>query len=157
MDSFLDSFFHDAVSTAGSAAMLGLLFHQAIRMVEFELYMFHFMGASVASYFGLIYSFIQFGGHSVPSAFARASLFATSFNATLLTSIAVYRLVFHRCRSFSGPFGAKLTRFYATYLSSKKVQYYKDLAEMHATYGDFVRTGESYWLVVPVENTLTQH
>ncbi|KAF2130546.1 putative benzoate 4-monooxygenase cytochrome P450 [Dothidotthia symphoricarpi CBS 119687] len=141
MASFFNSFFQDAYSTAGSAALLGILLHQAIRNVEFELYMFHFMAASVVSFFGLIYGSVHFGGHSVPSAFARASLFATSFNTALLSSIAVYRLVFHRCRSFPGPFGAKVTRFYAAYLSSRKVQYYKDLAEMHATYGDFVRTG----------------
>lgn len=122
----------DVSHGAGAAALLGILFHLAIRRIEFEFIMYHFMAVSTLTFFGMIYAF----------GFMKASLFAASFNAGLLTSISVYRLVFHRCRKFPGPLGAKLTRFYAANLSAKNVQYYKELANMHRQYGDFVRTGE---------------
>jgi hypothetical protein len=66
---------------------------------------------------------------------------AATFHATLLASIAFYRLVLHRCRKFPGPVGAKLSRFHTAWVSSKKVQYYNELRAMHEQYGDFVRTG----------------
>ncbi|KAL2278404.1 hypothetical protein FJTKL_14499 [Diaporthe vaccinii] len=37
--------------------------------------------------------------------------------------------------------GAKLSRFWTSYTSSKNFQYYKELEKMQAKYGDFVRTG----------------
>jgi hypothetical protein len=106
----------------GAATLLGIVFHLSIRPIEFEFVMFHFMAASAFAFTIL--------------------LFAGSFNTGLLCSIAVYRLVFHRCRNFPGPLPAKLTRFYAASLSARDVQYYKELANMHEQYGDFVRTGE---------------
>lgn len=138
------SFFHNASSTAGSAALLGVLFHQAIRNVEFELYMYQFMALSSASFLGLMYALVQMEGQSPFGAFLRAIVFATSFNTAVLSSIATYRLLFHRCRNFPGPLPAKISRFYAAYLSAKDVQYFKELAKVHAQYGDFVRTGELF-------------
>lgn len=132
----------DVFHTAGAAALLGVLFHLSIRKIEFELIMFHFMGFSILAFFGMMYALIQAGKYSALGAFARASLCASSFNIGLLTSIGIYRSLFHRCRKFPGPFSAKLTRFYAAKLSAKDVQYYKELAKMHCIYGDFVRTGE---------------
>jgi hypothetical protein len=117
---------------AGAAALCGVLFHLSIRPIEFEFIMFHFMAAFAFTFSLLVYAF----------GFGKALLFAGSFNTAVLSSIAVYRLVFHRCGKFPGPFSAKLTRFYAASLSAKNVQYYKELAKMHEQYGDFVRTGE---------------
>jgi hypothetical protein len=122
------------LSTAGSGAVFGILFHQAIRPIEFEFFMFHFMAAYVVTF---LLSVITLG-------FTTSILFASSFVTSLLLSIGVYRLVFHRCRSFPGPVAAKLTRFYAASLSAKNVQYYKELANLHAQYGDFVRTGRCF-------------
>ncbi|KAF2793406.1 cytochrome P450 [Melanomma pulvis-pyrius CBS 109.77] len=121
----------DVSHVAGAAALLGVLFHLCICQVEFEFIMFHFMAGSTLAFFGMTYVF----------GFAKTLILAGSFNAGVLTSIAVYRLIFHRCRKFPGPLGAKLTRFYAANLSAKNVQYYKELAKMHSQYGDFVRTG----------------
>jgi hypothetical protein len=122
------------LSGAGAAALLGVVFHLVIRPIEFELIMFHFMAAWVVAFTGLVYTV----------GLVKALLFASSFNTGLLGSIAVYRLVFHRCRKFPGPFAAKLSRFYAASLSAKDVKYYKELANMHGQYGDFVRTGEEF-------------
>ncbi|KAF2112705.1 cytochrome P450 67 [Lophiotrema nucula] len=131
----------DVFHIAGTAALLGILFHVAIRQTEFELVMFHFMAASVLAFFGLASAFLRLSEHSILAALAKATVFSTAFNTALLTSIGIYRLVFHPCRKFPGPLGAKLTRFYAAKLSAKNVQYYKELEALHERYGDVVRTG----------------
>lgn len=142
-------------SIAGGAVLLGIMFHQVVRNIEFELYMYHFIALSAGAFFGLIYVFVQLHSQSLSAAASQAVVFATSFNAALLSSIVVYRLMFHRCRKFPGPLPAKISRFYAAYLSAKDVQYYKELANMHARHGDFVRTG---MCCVPLNNieTLTR-
>lgn len=141
MSTELHSIFESPSSTAGSAFLLGVLFHQAARNVEFELYMFHFMALSMAAYFGLIYALVHVEDQGLSGAIWTSTLFATYFSTTVLCSIAIYRLFFHRCRHFPGPLPAKISRFYAAYLSAKNVQYYKELAKVHDKYGDFVRTG----------------
>ncbi|KAE8828236.1 hypothetical protein PTNB85_07423 [Pyrenophora teres f. teres] len=115
---------------AGAAALLGVLFHLAIQPIEFELIMYHSMAAFMFTFFGTVYSF----------GLVKATIFTASFNATLLASISIYRLLFHRCRRFPGPFAARLSKFYAASLAAKDVQYYKELAKLHHLYGDFVRT-----------------
>jgi hypothetical protein len=141
MSTGFHSIFQSASNTACSAALFGILFHQAARNVEFELYMYHVMALSTVAYFGLIYALAQVEPQTLSGAIWTSTLFATCFNTTVLSSIAVYRLFFHRCRNFPGPLPAKITRFYAAYLSAKDVQYYKELAKVHEKYGDFVRTG----------------
>jgi len=116
-----------------ASVLMGLIFHQSIRSIEFELFVAHFATASLLALLGCIYTL----------GFWQAILLLVSFNASLLFSIATYRLFFHRLHSFPGPFGAKLSRFHATRLTAKNVQYYKELAKMHSQYGDFVRTGKS--------------
>jgi hypothetical protein len=136
MDSFLDAMRgagHGNVSViAGSGALFGTLFHLAIQPVEFELYMFHFMAAYAITFLLSIYTL----GFTTPF------VFSSTFNIGVLGSIAFYRLLLHRCKKFPGPLAAKLTRFYAARLSAKNVQYYKELANLHGQYGDFVRTGK---------------
>lgn len=140
---------------AGGAALLGVLFHQVARHVEFELYMYHFITLCTGMFFGLIYVFVQFHSQALSGAVVQAFICATSFNTGLLFSIAVYRLLFHRCCNFPGPLPAKISRFYAAYLSAKDVQYYKELAKMHAKYGDFVRTGMCCHFAI-LDKTLTR-
>lgn len=122
----------DYFHACAAAALFGALSHQVVRTIEFEFVMFHFMAASVFIYIAQIYTFDL----------VRATLLEISFHAGLFCSIAVYRLFFHRCRKFPGPFGAKLTRLYATRLSARNVQFFRELERLHAQYGDFVRTGE---------------
>lgn len=57
-------------------------------------------------------------------------------------SMVVYRLLFHRLRSFPGPFWARVTNFYATSLSAKKLHLFEEVKALHGQYGDYVRLGE---------------
>jgi hypothetical protein len=127
--------------TAGAGVLLGIVFHISIIKIEAELIMYHLMALLTLSFFGIAYTFINSGLYSLLEAFAKTSLFFAGFNIGLFASIGIYRLFFHRIRKFPGPFGMKLSRFYAAYLNAKNYQFYKELENMHDTYGDFVRTG----------------
>ncbi|KAK7949098.1 uncharacterized protein PG986_009984 [Apiospora aurea] len=134
---------HADLSTALlTAAVVGLLAHMPIRSFEFEMAVYHFLAGCVVCFFGLGGLYFHAGqSGSLFAALARSALVQAMFHVGLLTSIAVYRLGFHRCHHIPGPLGAKLSRFYAAYLASKKLQFHNELFQMHETYGDFVRTG----------------
>lgn len=71
-------------------------------------------------------------------------LWAGAAVAGLLTSIVTYRaFLFHRLRRFPGPFPARLSQFYMTWLSFRRGQIYEDVRALHKKYGDFVRVGPS--------------
>lgn len=63
------------------------------------------------------------------------------FDAGLFTSIALYRIFFHRLNSFPGPFGVELTCFWSVSSAAKDVKYFKEIAGMNDKYSDFIRTG----------------
>ncbi|KAE8367366.1 cytochrome P450 [Aspergillus caelatus] len=73
-------------------------------------------------------------------ALGRVTLLTTSFNISLISSISIYRLFFHRLHPFPGPFACKLTRFYSAFLAAKNIQYNVELKKLHEQYGNFVRT-----------------
>ena len=60
----------------------------------------------------------------------------------LLGSMYIYRAFFHRLNMFPGPFWARLSSLYATRLSAKKFQLFKETARLHEKYGDYVRLGQ---------------
>jgi hypothetical protein len=124
-----------------TGALLGILFHASINKIEFELYMFHFLAAYLATFAGYTSALMLFAGQAFLPALAQALLAFSSFSISTLLSMAIYRLLFHRCRKFKGPPLAKLTRFYATYANGKNYQYSKELGKLHEQYGDVVRTG----------------
>lgn len=123
------------------SALLGVLFHMSIQTVEFEKLMFHYLAALLVMAVGLSTLFSAFGHLTWPQAIVKSIIIETVFNLSCLLSIGFYRLLFHRCGRFPGPMGAKLSRFWTSYTSSKNFQYYKELEKMQARYGDFVRTG----------------
>lgn len=125
------------------AAILGLAFHQAIRTIQFEHVLFTFLAASTISFVALpfLFAHADLGGLSLSKALAKSLLLETAFYTSLLSSIGVYRLVFHRCKKFPGPLASKITRWHSFYLHAKNGQYHKELARLHSQFGDFVRTG----------------
>lgn len=69
-------------------------------------------------------------------------LIAASFTLALFSSIAMYRVFFHRLQRFPGPRIAAVSKFWhmSHCLSSKN---HLLLEKLHRQYGDFVRTGPS--------------
>ena len=81
-------------------------------------------------------------GKSIQYATILVSALWWSYFAGLFGSMLVYRAFFHRLRTYPGPFMARLSKlwFVAHTLDLKAYKKYK---ELHATYGDYVRTGPS--------------
>ncbi|KAK3898351.1 cytochrome P450 monooxygenase [Staphylotrichum tortipilum] len=59
----------------------------------------------------------------------------------LYGSMLVYRAFFHRLSNYPGPFLARLTNFYITARSMKKLHLFEEVQKLHAQYGDYVRLG----------------
>lgn len=128
---------HDLIGSA----LLGVLFHLSIQTVEFEKFMFHFMAALPVMAIAMSALFSGFGRLTWAQSIVKSVIIEVIFNLSCLLSIGIYRLLFHRCGRFPGPVGAKLSRFWTSYTSSKNFQYHMELGRMQAKYGDFVRTG----------------
>jgi hypothetical protein len=60
----------------------------------------------------------------------------------IYVSMLFYRAFLHRLSAFPGPFFAKLSNFYVTYLSAKNLQLYEETERLHKKYGDYVRLGK---------------
>ncbi|KIW74868.1 hypothetical protein Z517_11638 [Fonsecaea pedrosoi CBS 271.37] len=127
--------------TAATAFVLGVIFHQSIRPIELDnrvwtlLILFSsfntvaFLSYAVVTQYGLL------------AAGFRVFVVDVVFLVGVYGSIAIYRLFFHRLRKFPGPWGAKLSRFWALRRSMKKVQFNYEVEALHKQYGDFVRIG----------------
>lgn len=61
-------------------------------------------------------------------------------------SMLTYRAFFHRLSEFPGPFFARLSNFYVTALSAKKMQLYNEVQKLHQQYGDYIRVGKTVFL-----------
>lgn len=62
--------------------------------------------------------------------------------AGIYVSMLMYRAFFHRLAEFPGPFLARLSNFYVTALSAKKMQLYNEVQKLHRQYGDYIRIGK---------------
>ena len=61
----------------------------------------------------------------------------------MYSSIILYRGFFHRLSlsGYPGPFLARFSNFYLTWLSAKALHLHDEIDMLHAKYGDYVRTG----------------
>ncbi|KAL2832949.1 cytochrome P450 monooxygenase [Aspergillus cavernicola] len=67
------------------------------------------------------------------------------------TSMILYRAFFHRLRQFPGPFLARISNFYATYLSAKRLQLFEETERLHKVHGDYVRLGPTELSIINPE------
>lgn len=135
---------------------MGMLSHLATLNVVWDFKIWLLLKSYTTGLGALLLAFVFTLGYGPLSAIAMTIYVAISFNIGVLSSMIIYRLFLHRLRKFPGPFWAKITRFYAVYISKRRMQYFLDLQEFHRTYGDVVRTGKipfmSYWLSVCLTN-----
>lgn len=140
------------------AAAAGILSHNLI-FIRNE----HHIQAPQLFRFFLLLSFFLFIGEariwalSDSGQAARASaLIVLSYSASLFTSIAVYRIFFHKLREFPGPLGARVSKFWHVGKLIGQPNF-KVLDGLHQQYGDFVRTGEYRRTIVNAGKQLTNH
>lgn len=112
MASLLPSLGTSWVSTTSSAALFGILLHQAIRNLEVDSrgweMSFTYLGALVLIFAGLVVT----SSLSIILALLHTWLAGSAFLLGLYGSILVYRALFHRLCRFPGPFPARLSNLY---------------------------------------------
>ncbi|KXH31815.1 L-ornithine-N5-monooxygenase [Colletotrichum simmondsii] len=81
---------------------------------------------------------------------------SSSYFAGLVTSIVVYRLVFHPLRRFPGPVPAKMMKPYIMWLN-RDWKLHEKYLEMHDNHGDFVRVGPNDISVVNLDAITNIH
>jgi hypothetical protein len=128
-------------TTFFTAAAMGVLSHIATLDVVWDFKIWLLLKSYATGLGALLLAFVIALGYGTLSAMAMTIYVAASFNIGVISSMVIYRLLFHRLRKFPGPFWAKISRFYAVYISKKRLQYFLDLQGLHRTYGDVVRTG----------------
>lgn len=84
---------------------------------------------------------VRFLEQGIALSIFRTSAITTSYVTAIWTSITVYRLFFHRLRSFPGPLPAKVSKLWHSYQAIPKLDSFRWLAKLHQEYGDVVRTG----------------
>lgn len=86
--------------------------------------------------------FLQLGlGQSYIAAITYTTAVVTTYLVSLFSSITIYRIFFHRLRSFPGPFAAKVSKIWQSYHALPDFQNYLLMEKMYKQYGDFVRIG----------------
>lgn len=105
-------------------------------------YAYFLLGSSAAEHFSL-----------TPG---EVGLLQATYFASLFSSIAAYRLLFHRTRHFPGPKLAALTKLYhAGQVRDSKQHLWLDA--LHKKYGDYVRTGPNEITIFHPEAILPIH
>lgn len=94
----------------------------------------------VAAYLALIVDEYFIYAKDIALALHNASWISFGYAAGLWTSMSIYRIFFHRLRSFPGPPLAKITKFWHSFklLDSRN---HLLMEELNKQYGDIVRTG----------------
>ncbi|BCS28549.1 cytochrome P450 [Aspergillus puulaauensis] len=132
----------DIPSLVLSATTLGVLSHVSIfRSLPVEEHLYSLLSFYAAAVIAVAIAYLSLTEFSPIQTLFRIGSIASAFNTGLASSIAIYRLFFHRLRAFPGPWLSKFSRFYDAYLAGRNVQYNVEIARMHQEYGDFIRTG----------------
>jgi cytochrome P450 family 628 len=126
----------------GAAFLLGVVVHVfVLRKGEWDLWTVKLIKAW-ATYEVTVSLFLtQFYSFSVWQALSVTNKWFASFATGLSISTLVYRAFFHRLNRFPGPFLARLSAFYPTYLTVDEEHMYLEVQKLHEKYGDVVRIG----------------
>lgn len=132
-----------------TASLSGILAHQAIfKRFEVDTHPVVIGVVFLGAPFAIAHGLKNYVPRYADSAQLIAFLIVGCFLLSLLTSILVYRALFHPLRDFPGPFSARLSKLWALTQAVKSyLKWYQVDAELHQKYGDYVRTGRlSYTL-----------
>ncbi|KAK7513236.1 cytochrome P450 [Phyllosticta citriasiana] len=118
-----------------SGAVFGCLFYISTQSIELD----HHAWLLIATYNGLVLTVTvflsKFSKLGLLAAAFRAVLFSWAILFSLFSCIIVQVLWLSPLKKYPGPFLARLTKFYTTYLQLKNIK------RLHKEYGDIVRTG----------------
>lgn len=133
----------DILSLGLHAATLGIVSHLTFfRVLAVEEYLLGLLALYLTTVVAIVYAYFSVTDFSLFQVLIRVLWISTCYNVSLMSSVGIYRLFFHRLHRFPGPVLSKLSRCYDTYLAGRNVQYNKEIEKLHETYGDFIRTGK---------------
>lgn len=130
-------------TTLLASAFAGVAFHGATQWIRLDMAVPQTLCFLAAVAFSIFYVDIQIYHATTGHAAKTLAIAALGFLLSLTACTLVYRAFFHRLRKFPGPWPAKLSRFYAVYLS-RNLQYQVEVEKLHKKYGDVVRTGREH-------------
>ena len=126
---------------AASFAVGAALQQVILRHGEWDNYSFKLIvGAATVEALLSLFVHVRFSETPV-NAVQHALCWSAAAIAGIYVSMLLYRAFFHRLRAFPGPFAARLSTFYMTYLSARRGQVYEDVRALHRKHGDYVRVG----------------
>ncbi|CAG7558221.1 unnamed protein product [Fusarium equiseti] len=132
----------DSWETLAGLFGFGVLSHVfALRKGEWDLWTMTFIYSWITYEAVVPCALIQFRSTAYLDAIFTANKLLFSFIFGMTISILIYRAFFHRLNRFPGPFIARLTNVYATWLAIKEEHMYLEVQELHKKYGDIVRIG----------------
>lgn len=126
-----------------AAGVAGALSHALFfRRVDVDTRPFALLGVFGGAHVALAWALCRGSGSSTRPAHAAALLLEAAFLAALCASLLTYRAFLHPLRHFPGPFGARLSKFWAVRQTLRSgLRWYRVDAALHGRYGDYVRTG----------------
>lgn len=140
----------DSWETFAGLFGLGVLSHVfALRKGEWDLWTMKFIYVWITYEAVVPCALIQFRPMAYFDAIFTANMLLSAFISGMTISILTYRAFFHRLNRFPGPFIARLTNVYATWLAIKEEHMYLEVQELHKKYGDIVRIGMLIYRHVP--------
>ena len=124
------------------AAAAGLLSHICyFNRGEHHFYGIRYLQAFIAVFVLAVLALYQ-QGKSLDEALAQVTPITSCYLAGLYASLIAYRAIFHPLNKFSGPFGARISKFWLS-AHLKDGNAYRKVHMLHQQYGDFVRVGSS--------------
>ena len=139
MQSYLDNTMIPYITIASAAC--GFLSHILLfRQGEWHMRAFHILRFAVLVFTVLTSIAYKLVARNIYYCLLLSLCLCTTYFFSLITSIIIYRLAFHRLKKFPGPILARATKFWNVYhcLSSKN---HLLKMEIYQKYGDIVRTG----------------
>lgn len=133
---------------AASSALFGVLLHQTFMRVELDRYPLCIVAGFIAIFCMQAFGLREFSAEFAPTwaGWQLALLVQAAALTSLTGNILVYRAWLHPLHDFPGPFGAKLSKVWSLRQVVKSgVRYYRVLGGLQEEYGDYVRTGMSWY------------
>lgn len=133
----------DVVGLAVAAAILGIVSHWTY-YIRGE----HHMNAPALGrlYLGtsltIFVAELCLSGCTFIQAWKNVSIITGAYSSALFASMTVYRLLFHRLRSFPGPYSARVSKIWHSWQARYSTNHLL-LEDLRKQYGTFVRTGRS--------------
>lgn len=89
---------------------------------------------------------ITIGGSSTTAASKETAMLVTVYVISIFASMVTYRCLFHPLKSFPGPFGARVSKFWHAY-HVRDSKNHLFLHRLHEDYGDFIRTSKYHTML----------